>query len=158
MSNVKEFDFKSVGTRIVDRRVNNPLANKPIGIKTPMRLGNSNDGIFAMNFSIREQIKDNLRNLILTNWGERLGLYQYGADLRPLTLELGTDAFDQELLVRINTAVSRWMPYVRLKNLTRDVDNINNTILARIRLRISYDVESLNIFDDAIEVQFFIGG
>lgn len=158
MSNVKELDFKSVGTKVGAKKQPNPLESRPIGIKTPMALGQSSDGIFAMHFDIAPQIRDNLRNLILTNHGERVGLYDFGANLKPLTMELSSEQFDEELLVRINTAVSRWMPFVQLDTMERQIATTQNDNLARLELNIRYSVPKLNIANQALKVSFFIGG
>lgn len=158
MANFKEYDFKSVGVRTNAPKQPNPLANKPIGIRTPMRLGQGSDGIFQMHFALSDQIRDNLRNLILTNHGERVAIYDFGANLQPLTLELGSDLFDEEVLIRIRTATTRWMPYVKLDRLEREIINLDNENTAKIRLKIYYNVPQFRIFDQLIEVNFFIGG
>ena len=82
----KEYSFRSVGNTKRDSQ--NTIEKKerpPIGIKTPIQLSNK-DGLFEMHRDVADQISDNLRNLILTNHGERLGFYDFGANIRPLVL------------------------------------------------------------------------
>lgn len=158
MANIKEYDFKSVGIRTTSTAQPDPFENRPIGIKTPMKLGQGSEGIFAMHYSIANQIRDNLRNLILTNHGERLGLYDFGANLQELTLELTSEVFDQELLIRINTAVSKYMPFIALDRLERTIDNLDNANVAKIGLEILYSVPSLNITNQTVKATFYIGG
>ena len=121
-----------------------------------MLLGQGNDGIFAMNLSLRDQVRQNFRNMVLTNHGERVGLFTFGANLQPLTLELGSDGFDSESSVRIKTATARWMPFINLVEMQRTVENTGNQHTAKIKLRIFYDVPRLGIKRDAIEVIFYI--
>jgi phage baseplate assembly protein W len=158
MPDIKDFDFKSVGVKSNAPRQPNPFESIPIGIKTPMRLGQGSEGIFQMHFDIANQIRDNFRNLLLTNHGERLSLYNFGANLQPLSLELGSDVFDEELLLRINTAVSNYMPFIKLDRLSREIDNLDNQNTSKIKIRIFYSVRQLNILNQAVEVSFFIGG
>jgi len=158
MADVKEFDFKSVGIQTSTPKQPNPTASLPIGIKTPMRLGQGSGGIFQMHFNFQDQIRDNLKNLLLTNHGERVAIYNFGANLQPLTLELGSEIFDNEVLLRINTAVSKFMPFVSLDRLEREIDNLDNEDTAKIRIKVFYNVESLRIFNQAIELSFFVGG
>jgi phage baseplate assembly protein W len=158
MVDVKEFDFKSVGLKSNAPKQPNPFDSLPIGIRTPMRLGQGSDGIFQMHFAIADQIRDNFRNLLLTNHGERVAIYNFGANLKPLSLELGSEIFDEELLLRINTAVSRFMPFIKLDRLEREIDNLDNEAVAKIRVKVFYSVPSLRIINQAIEVSFFIGG
>lgn len=158
MSNVKEFSFKSVGIKSDAPKQPNSGESLPIGIRTPMRLGQGSDGIFQMHFELKDQIRDNLRNLLSTNHGERVAIYNFGANLQGLTLELGSDSFDNELLLRINTATNRFMPFVKLDRLEREVNNFDNEHIAEIRAKVFYSAPSLLIFNQAVEIIFYIGG
>ena len=112
--------FKSVGITSTEfRKQQLAVAVKPIpiGIITPLRFGTDDDGLLAMHYSVADTMKNNLRDLVMTNWGERLALYDYGANLGPLVTEyeLGKDAFDEAAMQRIMNAVSKYMPYVNLE-------------------------------------------
>jgi phage baseplate assembly protein W len=158
MPNVADFNFKSSGRRRTDSPSQLNTAGRPIGIRTPLRLGSSNDGIFAMNYDLSTQIRDNLGNLLLTNYGERLGLYDYGANLNELTMELGSEEFDRQVEARVERAVSRWLPLIQLNDFITQVDRSDNENLAQVRLRITYNIPSLQISNQAVEVRFFIAG
>lgn len=158
MAEVGKIDFKSVGERpprnLTDEEVQNQT---PIGIRTPMRLGQS-DGIYAMNRSLADEIRQNFHNLLLTNWGERPGRYRFGGNLQELTMELGSEEFDDEVAVRIKSAASKWMPFIVLRSMERFVDSLDDEPVARIRLRITYDVPTAAITNQALDVSFFIAG
>lgn len=151
-------DFKSVGEVGSARRFKVDANEIPIGIKTPMELGQGHDGIFAMHTSLRDQIGDNLRNLILTNHGERLGFYDFGANLRELTMEHGNDNFETESIIRIKTAVAKFMPYIDLQTFESRSNHDALTDLIRVRIRISYGVPTLGINKSLIEVVIFVAG
>lgn len=126
---------------------------KPIGIKTPIEYGQQGEGIFHMHYDLRDQIADNLRNLVLTNHGERLALYDFGADLRPLLTEFSNkDNFDGEAMIRINTAVSKYMPYVTLVGFDSKPDYENNQFVGKISIIIVYSVPDLNVFEKNLNV------
>ena len=150
-------DFKSVGDLSTASQFQPKVNNIPIGIRTPLRLGSKSDGIFAMHYDISDQVQDNFRNLLLTNWGERVGLYDFGANLKPLTLELGRDDFDQQAMIRIKTAVNKHMPFIQPQTFESRIDT-RDTGLARVVIRITYDVPRLNITSKAIEVIMTVGG
>jgi len=158
MPDIKQFSFKSVGLKSDSPKQPNPSEFLPIGIRTPMRIGQGSDGIFQMHFNIANQIRDNFRNMLSTNHGERVAIYNFGANLQPLTLELGSEVFDEELLTRINTAVSRFMPFIKLDRLEREVDNLDNENVAKVRVKVYYSVPSLGILNQAVEISFYIGG
>lgn len=152
-------DFKSVGERADAPRFRSVTNETPIGIKTPLRFGFQNDGIFAMHFRLSDQIHDNFKNLLLSNHGDRLGLYDFGANLRELTLEYGKDSFDVDAIVRIRTAVAKYMPFLEPRTFESFVDpRETSNAIAKVRIRISYDVPRLGITGKAIEVELYVGG
>lgn len=140
------FNFKSSG-KTQEQRAIEALTQSatPIGIKTPIRLSDT-DGLLSMNFSLADQINDNLRNLLMTNWGERVGHYDFGANLRPLTTELvSSDDFDSKAIERIRQTVGRWMPYIDLEDFSSDVDRNDNKNTGVINITITYNISTLNI-------------
>ena len=154
------YDFKSVGestTQELQVAGSTARAPIPIGIKTPMEFGIWH-GLFRMHTDYAAQVADNLRNLIMTNHGERLGHYDFGANLLPLVFELGTDTMDSEAIRRIKTACSKYMPYVNLKTFSPLVQRLDNQHVANIGVRITYDIPRLKSGDKALEVTLYVGG
>ena len=149
-----EYNFKSVGQTRTQRQ-ERKLTRAPgaIGIKTPLRPG-FDKGRFAVNYSLADQMHDNVRNLLLTNWGERLGTYDHGANLRPLLAEfVGLDDFDAKAVERINAAVGRWMPFISLDSFLSEVNRNENTNgLAAITITITYNIPSLNVVGRVLEL------
>ena len=94
----KVYSFKSVGD-LSDEAVNQRYIAEPtpIGIATPMQLGNGTN-IYKMHYKLEDQIRDNLRNLVLTNQGERIGRHDFGANLMQLVTEKGTEQSDQQAM------------------------------------------------------------
>lgn len=153
------FNFKSVG-KTVEQTINQKtlIAKTPTlyGIKTPLRC--TGEYVFDVTYSLSQQLGDNLRNLILTSFGERLGLYNYGANLRPLLFEYTSlDDFDSKCIGNINSAVNLWMPYIILNNFVSSIDSTQSSKgIDAIRLYITYDVPSLNLKEQAIEVILYV--
>lgn len=99
---------------------------------------------------------DNLRNLIMTNWGERLGLYNFGANLRPLTTNLvSQDDFDSAAISSIKSAVQTWMPYIDLQNFTSSINRTQNQNTAVIVLTITYNIPNLNVSNQQLQVTMY---
>jgi len=149
--------FKSVGELSTDRKFTTTPVQNPIGIKTPLTLGEDADGIFSMHFKLEDQIQDNFRNLLLTNNGERLGLFDFGANLRALTLELAPDDFEAEAMNRIKRAASKYMPFIDLQSFAYTIDRNDNQNTAKIKLRVSYNVPSAGIVNKGMELTFYLG-
>lgn len=154
----RTINFKSVGLtgqKVIENLDIVPSIT-PVGIKTPLQLGKKY-GIFEMHLNLADTLADNLRNLILTNWGERLGLYFFGANLRPLTTEFSSqDFFDSEAVIRIKSAVRQWMPFVELIDYVSDFERFGNNSTAIIGLEISYAIPSLNLIDKKIKINLHV--
>jgi phage baseplate assembly protein W len=152
---VAEFNFKSVGIKNDQQPITG--STLPIGIKTPLQLGKSGEGIFAMHTSLADQMADNLRNLITTNHGERLGLYDFGANLRSLTLDFTSlEDFDSEAIIRIRNAVTKYMPFVNLKTFESTIDRFNNQVVGKINIKITYNIPQLSVTDRQVAVTLYV--
>lgn len=161
--NYKVYDFQSVGEDITSYRENRRLEQYPavpIGIRTPMELATAEGGLFVMNKTVKDQIKDNFKNLLLTNHGERLGMYDYGANLQELTMELGDENFDSEAVKRIRTSVHKYMPYLSLDTfepvILREQDTESG--ISKISIRVSYSIPLAKSGPQAIEVILYTAG
>lgn len=151
--------FKSVGRKLQSYQTEAADSTRktiPIGIKTPLEISPI-DGPFKMHYDLVQQIGDNLKNLLLTNWGERLGHYDFGANLKPLTVDFSSqEDFDDQALARIAQAISRWMPFIEPKDYVSYIDRSQQLNTALMRISISYDIPPLNITDRSIEVVLYV--
>ena len=158
-----QFNFKSSGTRRENRKYNKPIrVIRPIGIKTPMTLG---DDIFVMNTNAITQLSDNLRNLIMTNYGERLGRYEFGTNLKSLVYEYSNlNDFDHIAEKQIVDAVEKFIPQIKIVNVVSQLielnekNSLNEIGMAKITLRVVYNVPVVNSRNLGLEVDFFVGG
>ena len=150
------YNFKSVGkTQVQKKEEELKVTQIPYGIKTPLQIGNDT-GIFVMNYSLADQFADNLRNLLQTNWGERLGLYDFGANLQPLTTEyVSQEDFDTEAINRISAAVKKWMPFIDLEDFTSVVNRKDNENTAVIQINITYNIPALEVKKKGIQVTLY---
>jgi len=159
--NYKKYDFKSVGQTQADINElrDTSLLAVPVGIKTPIQWGTEGDGIFAMHKRLADQIADNLRNLLLTNHGERLGLYNFGANLLELAFELGSDAVDAEAMRRISTAIRIYMPFVKLHEfIPFNANQESNTGIAHKGFSVIYNLPDLGVFNKRIDITLYAVG
>ena len=152
--------FKSVGDNVSSRKFNRSFDTPPFGIKTPLRFGTGRSGIFDMNFGLGDQVYDNLKNLILTNHGERLGHYDFGANLRELTTErLSHEDFDNEAMIRIRDTVKKYMPYINLDSFESSFKDPPDTdSVAQIQIRIFYSIPKIQVQNKGMEVILYCIG
>jgi phage baseplate assembly protein W len=117
-----------------------------------MQLGEGTDGLLAMHRRLDDTIADNLRNLILTNKGERLFDYNFGSNVRELVFELGTEDGDAEAIRRIASAISTYMPFVNPDTFESFVEPQTTDHLARVGVSVTYTVAGYQDKPRKIEV------
>ena len=174
MSNSKyattsKFKFKSVGNVITDERfdktaIKDSAKNVKIGIITPPR-SSGYDEIFDMHSDPREQLKDNLKNLIMTNQGERLVQHAFGANLKNALYDYTKDRdYKSTIDSQIRGAVEAYMPVINITTIESVIiddlekNSANNAGLAKLKLRVIFSVPVMRVENLAVEVQMFIGG
>ncbi len=164
---MNKYSFKSTGQKISDINRENSdsidaITITPISIKTPLELSSETSGLFKMHTEYEDFIHDNLRNMLLTNNGERLGLYDFGASLRELTFELiNTPNFESLIMNRIKRTVEKYMPYVDLESFTSEKIDINEGSvgsLVKVIIRVEYNVPQISIIKKPLELILYVGG
>lgn len=151
--------FKDVGIKGPIIRTNNNVSTpqEPIGLKTPLELDGSGFDSFKMHYTVREQVADNLKNLLLTNHGDRVMHYDFGANLMPLVADFShKDDFDQEAMVRINTAITKFMPFVTPVGFASNPDYENNQYTGKIDIVITYSIPLANATQEKLELSLYV--
>jgi len=156
----KTYDFKSVGQSqaAYDENVDDVVVVSPIGIKTPISFADSKNSMFDMSYKLGNQIRDNLRNLLVTNHGERLMLGDFGANLKPLALEMTAEDTDAEAARRILLAVEKYMPYVSLEDFEPSIERSDDDNVIQSQIKITYSVPSLGLTNQSMAVIIFTAG
>tara|TARA_B100000780_G_scaffold270233_1_gene229784 strand:- start:1229 stop:1648 length:420 start_codon:yes stop_codon:yes gene_type:complete len=98
--------------------------NTYVGLSFPLRAGNNQD--FAMTKNSLDQARHNLKNLLLTQVGERVGQPLFGSRLRELVFEQIDSDLPGKIEDEVKRSVETWLPYVNIEEvntLTDDGDN-----------------------------------
>ena len=93
--------------------------NFAVGITLPIQRGN--DGYFRQSFRTFDQVRSNLKNLLLTKKGERILQPEFGSGLHDLLFQPATEKFEEDLETTINEAVAKWLPYVIVEDINIDI-------------------------------------
>jgi len=93
--------------------------NFAVGITLPIQRGN--DGYFRQSFRTFDQVRSNLKNLLLTKRGERIFQPDFGSGLHDLLFNPATEKFEEDLETTINDAVAKWLPYVIVEDINIDI-------------------------------------
>ena len=93
--------------------------NFAVGITLPIQRGE--DGYFRQSFKTFDQVRSNLKNLLLTKKGERILQPDFGSGLHDLLFNPATEKFEEDLETTINDAVAKWLPYVIVEDINIDI-------------------------------------
>lgn len=157
--------FKDVGEKsstVAAQQADSATTNlpPPLGVVTPVRSGGDGDGFFKMHRDLAAQLKDNLRNLLQTNFGDRVMRYDYGANLQPLCFELTSRVdFDTEAMLRIKRAVDRYMPFIELRDFERRLvlSGLGNST-GHVDIHLTYSIPRAGVTSDSLIVRYSLGG
>lgn len=157
MSTAATFDFGSVGDRLPTLREHELASFEKkitnINPRTPLKLSERKSELFVMNTNLADAISDNMRNIILTNRGERVMSPKFGANLKAILTEYGTSGFESEVMTRISTSVSKFIPYVTLSTMSLEkIPSPPSLGLIIVRINVKYAIPAANLTDQEISV------
>ncbi len=124
------------------------MANQGLGILLPLERGNT--GYFNQGFSVLEQAKSNLINLILTKKGERVMQPDFGCDIHRIIFDPMTPDMSANVKGTIIAAAKIWMPSVTII----DVQVTQNIDLNQAYAKVSFNVISNPANVDTVTVKF----
>ena len=129
--------------------------NVKIGIDLPIRRDDGLDGFFATTSTTIEAVKNNIRNLLQTNTGERLFQPNLGLNLKSLLFEHITE----DNIISIQDAIldkfEFWLPFVEVRDI--QVLSRNNTTdigANEIRVKILFNIKQDPNTLDSITLDF----
>jgi phage baseplate assembly protein W len=149
--------FKNTGVLSESNIFNKKIIKKPAGIATPVSYSDLDSGVFKTNTSAVDQIKDNFRNLVLTNKGERLGKYDYGSDLRKFVSEISNiPDFENAVMESILQATQKYMPMIDLESFNAEYNDDTNQELKNITITVRYNIPLMSVVDQKLDVTLYI--
>ena len=120
-------------------------ANYAIGLTLPLTFG---ENTFEQSFLTKDQVKSNIKNLLLTKRGERVLQPQFGSGLQELLFEQNVDDLEGRIEDTINESLQQWLPYVTAEEIVIESTNElrdNNRINVSIKFRIGDDINLENV-------------
>ena len=134
---------------IIDTKKYNDYA---VGITLPLQIGNT---AFNQSFTTAEQVKTNIKSLLLTKKYERVMQPGLGSGLQELLFEPDTGNLAQKIEETINSSINKWLNFVTIEQI--DVNQSNdlkdkNTVNVSIKFRIGNNV-NLESLDFSVQSQ-----
>jgi len=124
-----------------------------VGVKLPLKTGIT--GHFQQSQTIKEQVYSNVKNLILTAKGERVGQPEFGCNVNRIIFEPISESTGDAIEESVRDAMATWLSYVTVQNVLVSFDEQDTN---KILLSIEYtlDVEDGDSLD-AITFNFNVG-
>ena len=117
-----------------------------IGLSFPLRRDKFND--FAMTKNSLQQAQHNLKNLLFTYPGERVGQPEFGSRLRELCFEQLDDDLPDKIEEEVKRAVSVWLSYINIIEIvTLTEEGDKNKIFVRIKYSTTLNPETIQQID-----------
>ena len=117
-----------------------------IGLGFP--LGYSNTGIFLQTKTTIEQAIYNLKNLLLTAKGERLGHPEFGCEVRDLLFDPIDENINDRVEEKIKEAVNTWIPYLSIDQV------VTNQVSNRLNVSVKFSLKNDKTTVEEVTVQF----
>ena len=106
-----------------------------IGITLPLRIGNT---AFNQSFKTIDQIKTNIKNLLLTKRKERVMQPELGSGLQELLFNFNDDFLGDKIEEVITNSMEKWLPYVTIEEIdVRQTNELKDTNNVEISLTFS---------------------
>ena len=124
-----------------------------IGLGLPMQHDDVN-GFFPGISSTLTQTGSNIRNLLLTNRGERVGQPTFGADILLTLFEPMSDQLINSVEEKVSEAIADWMPHVLVNKLVVEPDRIE---VNQLNIELEFSLTMNPDVHEAITMSFLTG-
>ena len=109
-----------------------------IGLELPMT--HTQNGFFNRTKTALEQTKSNIRNLLLTNKGERLGNPTFGTNLRSLVFSQENTDLESRVEEEIRASMGEFLPFINIVSIETNFSDTNKDV-ANVNLRFTLNVD-----------------
>ena len=126
-----------------------------IGIDLPIRRGDGLDGFFASTSTTIEAVKNNIRNLLQTNEGERFFQPNLGINLKTILFENVTSGNLIGIQDSILDKIEFWLPFVEVRDIqVSSRDNTTDIGANEIKVKILFNIKQDPNTLDSITLDF----
>ena len=108
-----------LGTYVVTN-ANQEINDYAIGLSLPLQMSTNT---FNQTYDNLVQLKSNVRNLLLTKKGERVGQPNFGTNLHRLLFEPNDDSLEDKIFQAVDSAVRLWLPQLTINEINIEATN-----------------------------------
>ena len=125
-----------------------------IGCELPMTY--TSNGFFNRTKTALIQSKSNIKNLLLTNKGERLGNPTFGTNLLSLVFSQENTDLESRVEEEIRSAMSEFLPFINIVSIETNFSDTNKDT-ASVRLKFTLNVDLTSEEDLTLDLSAYTG-
>lgn len=106
------------------------------------------DGPYRLNKTLRESIRQNVKNLFLTSKGERVMIPSFGVGLRELLFENFNSEIANKIEIEAYKQVNKYMPFIKIEDIAFFThDELPTLHLHALRIKVIYSISNYGLSD-----------
>ena len=146
--------FKGSLTPITQRAQTQVISTPiPYGVVTPLQLPNKTGETLKTTTDIVEGVVDNFKNMLLTNYGERLGKPNFGANLNTLLTErVSQEEWNLQASSQIRKTTQIYMPYITITSVSSRIINSENDGFSRTLISVLFSIPTVGVQDKRADI------
>tara|TARA_B100001250_G_C19599936_1_gene700157 strand:- start:329 stop:718 length:390 start_codon:yes stop_codon:yes gene_type:complete len=114
------------------------------GISPKLPLTRNNQDGYALNKTVLESVKQNVKMVVLTSPGERVMDPEFGVGIRRFLFENANTNTYGELRSRIANQIARYLPFVNILDIDIEPEQQGASSAVAIKVELRYTVSSLS--------------
>lgn len=125
-----------------------------IGFALPFSKSTGSLGYFETSSTELAAVGENLKSLLLTNWGERVNHYHLGCNFKEFLFEnVHPEEMKSKMADRILNQVETWLPFVSIQNLNILLHEDDPSVPENsVKLKIVFGLSSRPDFNSRLEL------
>ena len=127
--------------------------NTTIGVALPMDYSDEG-GFFPGTQTALTQTSSNIKNLLLTNKGERVGQPDFGCGLLQILFEPMSDDLLESVRSTIEEAISFWLPHVTINKIEVERDSVEQH---QLNIILEFALSIQPTVHEVITLSFLVG-
>ena len=125
-----------------------------IGLELPLNYGNF--GFFNRTKTALQQSISNIKNLLLTNKGERLGNPNFGSELLSIIFEQENTDIESRVEETIRSSMSEFLPFINVTNIETAFSPTNKNALG-VKIKFTLDVDETSQAELSLDLSSYTG-
>lgn len=113
-----------------------------VGLGVAFSTGNR--GLFSSIYTTTQQIKENLKSLLLTRIGERHMQPTYGTNLLNIIFEPNISEIKEDIMDLLTVPITYWIPSISIESIDIITNEDDPTMIHNLKITIKYSVQNFS--------------